>query len=72
MNPQIHDQFLAFSWREAKRRITAWALDDEQGFDAIIALLHELGLVDDAAQQRVKARRLRPDEKGYDEPGGAT
>lgn len=65
-----HDHWCQ-QWAEAVRAVSAWSADDEQGFDALIELVHTLGLVSDSERARVDARRLQPGEDGYHEPVNA-
>lgn len=60
--------FWMAKWIDAQQRISAWSVDDDQGFDAIIELLGELDLINEREQLVVKGRRVGPGEPGYHEP----
>lgn len=52
-------------------RFTAWAADDEAGYDTLIEIASETGLIDQDGVERAIAGRLKPGEPGYFEPVNA-
>lgn len=52
-------------------RFTKWAADDEAGYDTLLEIASETGLIDSDGIERARAGRLEPGDPGYFEPVNA-